>query len=253
MKSYEEEFKNLTSTIHGLSDFALIGKKLIIEGGDNIIKDGGNIIVGNHAGSYKDVATLFKIFPRPIFFTANKSIFTRSDFSEMVRSHLCRQMGNLGLLIDFFIDPIKSLFIDYISTNIARVGTIPVDLQHKKRLAVRKCQEYVKKGRAIIALQGKGRMESELPNPYSYPFRNGPPIISYNLYQRDGKDVPITPLAIIGTHLPWGVPGKVNIRIGEPMFISQFLDHDFQATVNRFRRALEKKVSRMILDLLKCR
>ena len=253
MRSYEEEFKNISSSIHGLSDFALVGKKLIIEGVENIIKEGGNIIVGNHAGSYKDVATLFKVFPRPIFFTANESIFTRKAFSEMVRSHLNRQLGNLGLLMDFFINPVKYLFVDYISANIAKIGTIPVDLQHKKQSAVLKCQEYVKKGRAIIALQGKGRMEFELPNPYSYPFRNGPPIISYNIYRKDGKEVPVTPLAIIGTHIPWGIPGKVNIRIGEPMYITQFLDKDVQTTVNRFRLALEKRVSRMILDLLKSR
>ncbi|MBU4494389.1 MAG: hypothetical protein KJ874_03720, partial [Acidobacteria bacterium] len=154
MRSYEEEFKNISSSIHSLSDFALVGKKLIIEGVENIIKEGGNIIVGNHAGSYKDVATLFKVFPRPIFFTANESIFTRKAFSEMVRSHLNRQLGNLGLLMDFFINPVKYLFVDYISANIAKIGTIPVDLQHKKQLAVLKCQEYVKKGRAIIALQG---------------------------------------------------------------------------------------------------
>jgi len=80
-KSFEEELAVFNHIIQTLSSLALAPKKLIVKGAENFVLKGPNIIVGNHVGSYKDMAVLFKAVPRPIFFTANKMIFNREEFS----------------------------------------------------------------------------------------------------------------------------------------------------------------------------
>jgi len=57
----------------------LFSKKISVRGAENFVREGPNIIVGNHVGSYKDVAILFKTVPRPIFFIANKMIFPEKN------------------------------------------------------------------------------------------------------------------------------------------------------------------------------
>ncbi|MGB9893455.1 MAG: 1-acyl-sn-glycerol-3-phosphate acyltransferase, partial [Candidatus Saccharicenans sp.] len=154
-RTFEEELKSFEKVILRLSNLALFPKKILVKGAENFVRQGPNIIVGNHVGSYKDVAVLFKTVPRPIFFTANQMIFSKAEFSFLVRKHLYRSMKNIGLVVHFLLNPFFTLVVRYISNNIARVGYIPVDLYKGRAEAVRKCQEYLKQGRAIIALQGR--------------------------------------------------------------------------------------------------
>ncbi len=57
MPTFEEEFLRLRPTVAKIAAFSLMGKKLVVEGKENIVKVGPNIIVGNHIGNIKDVAT----------------------------------------------------------------------------------------------------------------------------------------------------------------------------------------------------
>jgi len=253
MPTHEEEYYKLQPFFLRICNFFLLGKKLIVEGKENLVKEGGNIVVGNHIGSAKDVSLLLRIVSRPIFFTANKNIFTRKDFNQLVRKHLVRHMGRMGAFLNFIINPIKFLFVDFVSSNIEKVGTIPVDLLHKKSLAIEKCQEYVKKGRAIIVLQGRGRVDSTLPNPYVYPFRRGPAIIAYNVFKETGMKIPVTPIAMFGTHYAWLVPAKIRVTVGKPMYITDYWEEDMAVTIERFRVALEAKVTAMVLDIIRNR
>jgi 1-acyl-sn-glycerol-3-phosphate acyltransferase len=252
-KSFEEELKSFEKVIQRLSNLALFPKKLAIKGGENFVREGPNIIVGNHVGSYKDVAVLFKTVPRSIFFTANKMIFSREEFSFLVRKHLYRSMKDVGLAVHFLLNPFFSLIVRYISSNIAKVGYIPVDLYKGRAEAVRKCQEYLKKGRAIIALQGRGHFDDADPNPYVAKFRHGPAVMAFNLYKENRLDVPVTPLAIFGTHIPFGVPATVQVNVGKPIFISHYWSEDNQQTVEDFRRAMERTVNQLFMELLICR
>ncbi len=138
-KIFEEELKNFDKVIQRLSNMALFPKKLVVKGMDNFVREGPNIIVGNHVGSYKDIAVLFKIIPRPIFFTANKMIFSKEEFSFLVRKHLYRSMKNLGLTIHFLLSPFFNLFIRYVSTNVAKIGTIPIDIYKGRAEGLKKC------------------------------------------------------------------------------------------------------------------
>jgi hypothetical protein len=250
MANVEEELKKRQPVIKGASSFALLGKRIEIMGEENFVKGGPNIIVGNHIGTFKDIATLLKIIPRPIFFTANRMIFNKDEFNYLIRRHLKIHLKNFGLMLDLVLSPLKSLAVNYISANIAKVGTIPVDLSHGKRLAMEKCQEYLKKGKAIITLQGLGRVIKKNPNPYVSYFKKGASILSYNMYREEGISVPVTPIAMLGTQVPFLVPAKIKVKIGEPMYITDYLAGEFAETVDKFREALEKKVKALILDII---
>lgn len=250
MTTIDEELKKKEPVIRFLSNFALLGKRIVIKGQENFIKKGPSIIIGNHIGSFKDIATLFKIVPRPVFFTANKMIFSKEEFNHLIRKHAKRHLKNFGLFLDLVLRPIKSVFVNYISTNIGKVGMIPVDMYGGKTPAMKLCQEYLRNGKAIITLQGRGRVLKREPNPYVSYFRRGASIISYNLYQEDGIAVPVTPLAMFGTHFPFLIPAKIKVNVGEPMYIIDYLSEGFEESVNRFREALEKRVKSLFFELL---
>lgn len=251
METPEKEFAKLKPAVDRFCRLFLMGKKLEIKGGGNFVKAGPNIIVGNHVGTFKDIAIILQVVPRPIFFTANKMLFHKDEFNWLIRKHLKRHLKTFGYFADFLLNPFKVRFINFISSNITRVGTIPVDLTRQKRLAIEKCLEYLKKGRAIIALQGKGRVVKADPNPYVSPFRRGPSFLAYNLYVEDHISVPVTPVAMFGTQLPFLIPNKIKVSVGEPMFISDYMADGIAASVERFRVAMERKVKDLLMDLIR--
>jgi 1-acyl-sn-glycerol-3-phosphate acyltransferase len=252
MPTFEDEFRRFFPIARSLGRISLLGKKLIVRGTDNFIREGPSIIVGNHCGSFKDVAVIALTAPRPFFFTANKQIFDRQEFSFLVRKHLKRHLGRFGLLLHFLLNPFYALFIQFISSNIAKVGTIPVDLyNHGKRQAVERCQDYLKTGRILVALQGRGRVVPEDPNPYVKSFGRGMSIVAYSMQEQFGMRVPVIPLAIFGTQLPFLIPGKVLVNVGKPMFIADYLGGGFEAAVERFKAATETAVNKLFLELIR--
>lgn len=248
MVTFEEEIKRMEPVVRRLSNFALLGKKIVIKGEENFIKSGPNIIVGNHIGTFKDIATLFKIVPRPIFFTANNMIFNKKEFNFLIKKHLRRHFKNLAPFLELLIIPLKSYIVNYISTNINKVGTIPVDLYQKKRLAIRTCQDYLRKGRVFIALQGRGRIMKGSLHPYVSSFKGGVSIISYNLFRKEGIKVPVTPIAFFGTHAPFLIPAKIRVNVGKPMYITDYIEEEFTDVVNRFREAMERRVKDLFAE-----
>ncbi len=251
MVTFEEELKRLMPTVIRLCNFALLGKRIEVRGKENFVKNGPNLIVGNHIGSYKDIAILFKIVPRPIFFIANKMIFSKEEFNFLIRKHLKRHLKEFGLLLDLALNPLKSAFVNFISNNIAKAGTIPVDIYQGRRVAREKFQEYLKKGRAIIALQGRGRVMKKEANPYVSSFKRGYSIIAYNMFKNEGISVAVTPIAFFGTHMPFVIPAKIRVNIGPPMYIADYLAGGFQETIENFKNALEANVKALFLELLK--
>lgn len=251
MATFEEELKKLMPTLTRLCNFALLGKRIEVRGKENFVKNGPNLIVGNHIGSYKDIAILFKIVPRPIFFIANKMIFSKEEFNFLIRKHLKRHLKEFGLLLDLAFNPLKSAFVNFISNNIAKAGTIPVDIYKGRKVAREKFQEYLKKGRAIIALQGRGRVMKKDANPYVSSFKRGYSIIAYSMYKNEGISVAVTPIAFFGTHIPFVIPAKIRVNIGPPMYIADYMAGGFQETIENFKNALEANVKSLFLELLK--
>jgi 1-acyl-sn-glycerol-3-phosphate acyltransferase len=251
MATFEEEYKRIEKSVLRISRLMIFPKKIELRGAGNFVKEGPNVITGNHIGSYKDVAILLLTKPRMIYFTANKMIFNKAEGSELVLRHLHRHMGNFGGFLHIILNPFYSYMVDFVSGHIARVGSIPVDMYGKKNTAILKCQEYLRKGRAVIALQGRGRVYPRDPNPYVKAFRRGVSIMAYNLFHEEGLSVPVTPLSIFGTHYLWGVPGRIKVNVGEPMYIREYWSGSETDSIEKFRAALEKRTAGLLLDSLK--
>ena len=230
---------------------ALFGKSLQVTGMENLPLQGPVLIVGNHIGSYKDIAALFQIAPRHIHFTANQEIFTREAFNALIRYHLKHHLKEFGVLFDAAIRPIKVPFVNFISGNIGQVGSIPVDLEHGKTEALQRCRDFVLEGRAVVLLQGRGRIDPRGSNPFVSEFRHGPAVICAEVYRDEGLDIPVVPVAMYGTHLPWVVPGKIKIRIGRPLRVSAYVSDDISATIERFRTAMELRTKGYIYSMIK--
>jgi 1-acyl-sn-glycerol-3-phosphate acyltransferase len=251
MLNFEEELRRVEPTVRRWLAIALLGKRIEVNGTENFVREGPNIIVGNHCGTFKDVGTVFLIRPRMLYFTANKDIFNREDFDRLIRKHLRRHLREFGSMANSVLRPIKYLFIRFISSNIARVGTIPVDLESSKREAMRMCVDYLLKGRALVALQGRGRVVPSAPHPYVTPFRRGASILAYILLDEYGISVPVTPLAMFGTQRPWAIPTRIRVKVGESMSIQPYMSGDFERTVDAFKEALESRVKFLFYELIK--
>ncbi len=250
---HEAEYRRVQPVIRRICRFGLLGKKIEVLGRDNLVVRGPSLLIGNHIGSYKDVATLFAVMPRPIFFNANAQIFTREEFGALVRKHLKRHMGRIGGILDFLLNPYKFLFVDCIAANIARIGSIPVRLLRGKREAVDRCMDYMRRGRAVVSLQGRGRVDRMAPHPYVWPFGRGIAYIAHDLLDREGLDVPVTPLAFFGSHVAWPIPFTIRLNVGAPMFVRDFLGGGRDASVLRFKAAQEEKVRELFMDILRRR
>jgi 1-acyl-sn-glycerol-3-phosphate acyltransferase len=251
MDTYEQEYHRVQPTLQKWVSFFLFRKKIEVRRPQNWIKDGPNIIIGNHCGAFKDVSTIIRIVPRVIYFTANKDIFHQDDFDRLMLKHLKRHLKDFGPVMHMMVKPLRKALIRFVTAHITKVGTIPVDLEGGKREAMGLCQEYLEKGRAIIALQGRGRVQPRNPHPYVSPFKRGAAILAYNLYNEQGISVPVTPLAMHGTQAPWIVPGTIGVNIGAPMFIADYLSAGFAESVENFRNALEMRVKALFLELIR--
>ena len=251
MSTIEEEFEKLRPIFDKWSKVGLFGNKLDVKGIENFVKQGPAIILGNHIGTLKDAFTIYRIVPRPFVFTSNKMIFDKDELNFLVRKHLKRHLKGFGIFLNAILKPIKVPAINFVTRTVRKVGAIPVDLYSSKRDAIMKCQETVKAGKALILLQGRGRVMKTDPNPYVSPIRKGVAIISYNLFANEGISVPVTPLAIFGTHRPFFIPGKIHVRVGRPMYISDYMGGGFYETVERFRSALEKKMNSLFFEILR--
>jgi len=253
MATYEQELENFRPVIRLIGGLSLLGKTVVVRGAENFVREGPNIIVGNHIGSYKDVAALFRVVPRPIFFTANREIFDKQSLYLLIRRYLKRHLKDFGWTVDRLITPLKRVFAGYISGNIAKIGTVPVNMRPtgKKGEAMGPCEDRVLSGRALIALQGRGRVKKKEPHPYVDNFRRGVSFIAYDLFMNHRLNVPVTPLAFYGTQRPVLVPGRVEINVGPPMFIGDHIGRDMEDTVERFRLALEARVKSLFLELIR--
>lgn len=253
MSSFEDEYREVQPVLQRWVSFLLLGKKIIVEEPENLVREGPNIIIGNHCGAFKDVASILRIVPRPVFFTANREIFRPEQFDALIAKHLRRHLKDFGPAMNMIVKPLKVALIRFVTSNIKKVGTIPVDFNSRTGEARRACQDYLEKGRAIIALQGRGRIYPRAPHPYVSPFRPGTAIIAHNLYRECGIAVPVTPLAMCGTQTLWLVPNQIRVKIGEPMFVTNYLGGKDEEIVERFREALERRVKSLFLDLVKAR
>lgn len=253
MTRFERNFRAIEPIARRVFRTTLAMKKVVVRGRENFVPEGPTIIIGNHCGNFKDVAALFRAVPRYIQFTGNRMIFDRGSLDFVVRRHLKRHLGGLGLVLNALLLPVRRTVGGVISGNAARIGTIPVNMygQDGKRESIGTFREYLKEGCALVSLQGRGRVMPADPNPYIRPFGRGISIVACGLEAEEGISVPVTPVAIYGAQQPWIIPGRILVNAGPPLFARDHLDVDFEASVLRFNAALEKAVRALFFDLIR--
>jgi 1-acyl-sn-glycerol-3-phosphate acyltransferase len=89
------------------------------------------------------------------------------------------------------------------------------------------------------------------PHPYVQEFKKGASIMSYNLYKEKGIVVPVTPVAFFGAHKSLITPARIKVRIGKPMYVTDYMEATFVETIQRFRGAMESRVKSLFLELIK--
>jgi hypothetical protein len=57
-------------------------------------------------------------------------------------------------------------------------------------------------------------------------------------------------MSIFGTHIMWGVPATIKVNVGKPLYISDYWGGDEAETVEKFRAALERRVSGLLYESL---
>lgn len=253
MTRFERDFRRIEPKARLIFNTTLAAKKVVVRGRENFIADGPTLIVGNHCGNFKDVAAIFRAVPRYIQFTANQMIFDQASLNFIVRRHLVRHLGGFGIVLNALLYPIRKTVGGFISANVGRVGTIPVNMygQEGKRGAIGIFQDYLRQGCALVSLQGRGRVMPADPNPYVRPFGRGIAIVACGLEAESGLSVPVTPVAIYGAQRPWIIPGRILINAGPPLYARDHLDGDFDASVVRFKAALETAVQGLFFDLIR--
>jgi 1-acyl-sn-glycerol-3-phosphate acyltransferase len=86
MDEFDRAYARLRPVIGGLSRRSPLLKRIVLTGEKNFVRSGGNIIIANHIGSFKDIALLLRVVPRRIFFMANARIFSRACAGNAPRS-----------------------------------------------------------------------------------------------------------------------------------------------------------------------
>ena len=252
MTRFERDFRRIEPKARLIFNAALATKKVVVRGRENFVPQGPTIIVGNHCGNFRDVAAILRAVPRYIQFTANRMIFDQTSLNFIVRRHLVRHLGGFGIVLNALLYPIRKTVGGFISSNVGRVGTIPVNMygQSGKREAIEIFQDYLRQGCALVSLQGRGRVMPADPNPYVRPFGRGIAIVACGLEAEGGLSVPVTPVAIYGAQRPWITPGRILVSAGPPLYARDHLDGDFDASVLRFKAALEAAVQGLFFDLI---
>ncbi|MBN1940515.1 MAG: hypothetical protein JW843_13080 [Candidatus Aminicenantes bacterium] len=251
MPNFEEELVRFTPQIERVVRFALFPKRVVSRGAGHVPESGPVLLVGNHCGAIKDPSALYRAVRRPLFFNANRMLFNRADVDFLIRKHLRRHLKGFGLAFDRMLGPFKAMFVKFVSANIGRIGTIPADMyDQSNRSAVELFMEYLSAGRAVVSMQGRGRVHPDDPNPYVRAFGRGVPFIAYRMKAEEGVDIPVVPFSIFGTQRPWGVPGRVRVNIGPPLFIRDYESGNKDATVERFRAVLQGTVERLLVESL---
>jgi 1-acyl-sn-glycerol-3-phosphate acyltransferase len=229
---------------------------------ENIIQDESGILAPNHVGSAKDIFTLYKTFNEidtQLFFGARNELFDKGEIFEMAKSHLKR---HTGILSSFIPDWRLEEFAEFCSSSLERVGTIPLNINHKDRSrridllkAMEQMEQYVSEmGRKVVLFQFD-RKASRDKSAVFHGAKKGAPTVAYNAYTHKGIAVPVYPIAIYGSHglMPWHIltelskkPIKVNI--GEPLDITSFMDSP--NPVESMRCALGDNIKGLLHDVV---
>ncbi|MBW2990483.1 hypothetical protein KY348_02130 [Candidatus Woesearchaeota archaeon] len=245
-----------------VASFAIVENRFSWKGAKNKVEEGLNIVVSNHPGAHKDIASLIALYLRQLSFLANQEIFTQSEFDKLIRNYVkefCDDKFKKVLLakvisdsLNLLLTPIRLLIVNYISPKMADSGTIPVSIRKKNGNSDYKqiVESYLLNDLAVVFMQHNKNRKPSSYDPRNHEIREftyGAPKAAYDLLMNHDINVPVTPISIKGTSGFWFKPfGQIKVNIGEPMFIKDYLtgltSSSERRTLYEFKNALEKRV-----------
>jgi 1-acyl-sn-glycerol-3-phosphate acyltransferase len=244
-----------------ISNLFLLPNRFRVDGLENKIEEGPNIIVANHTGAGKDTAALYRIYKRMVFFCASHYLFDWKDFDrEITENYMRLLISNKGLrrFINAVLFPLRRFFVKFSAPRIKAIGCIPVfnskevlnsEWARRNRELKNLIKSYLLDNRAVILLQANLRQASEF-NPYIRRFKHGAAKIALELCREySGFEVPITPISIYGAEGLMTLGASVSLRIGKSMTIKPFLSQT--NPVVALTEALEMMVAEMVEEDLK--
>lgn len=232
---------------------------------ENIIQEESGILAPNHVGSAKDIFTLYKTFKEidtQLFFGARNELFDKGKVFEMAKHHIHKYTGVLSYIMpDWRLEE----FAEFCSSSLERVGTLPLNINGKDSSrrtdnlkALDKMEQYVTEMSRQLVIFQFDKKASRDKNVVFHAAKKGAPTVAYNAYVHKGISVPVYPVAIFGSHelMPWHIltelskkPIKVNI--GEPLYISSFIDSSDPAkSIESMRCALGDGIKRLLHDVV---
>jgi len=227
----------------------------------NRIKHGPNLIVANHPGMGRDIASVLTAYQRQLYFLAAHYLF---DPDILLNTHV---KPALGPVFSKILLPVAVRFSNYLPKVLKEHEMIPINkyydgdmrkFAHQLRQSINQVKDYLLQGRAVVIFQitynilksiGRKRIVDKEPSkfhPYIPRFNPTFGKIAYELYTDHNLLVPVTPIGIHGAEglNPFK---KIVINIGKPLTIATCLqDHNRKDPVSRFTTELEHQVAGLI-------
>ena len=244
--------------------FALTrGHKILINGLENRVKRGSNLIICTHGDEERDVAAITIAYSkkenkskegtgreteadgrRQVFFAANTELYYPDEFRKLVEKNIVRRWGAEGM--DYKILGLVSRrrliepFIKIVTSNIADMGCIPINIRGGNNSeGVRMIREYLLAQRVVALIQYYSKAQHKLKTPLFQIKPGGLVILDY-LYEHHKLDVPITLMTVKKTD------SELIANIGKPEFISSYyIPHDIKETVQNAKTSLEDKLEKL--------
>ncbi len=231
-------------------------------GRENIVNEGPNLIIANHAGIGRDIASILTAVDRQLYFLSSHYMFDKMLLLEYVKSTL----GQPLYLITY---PFTFLFAKYLSEKLIKFEMIPInksyygdkiELTKNIRQSIDKVKEYLLKDRAVVIFQSRLDMLKTIGHreimfkkhsDYHYYIPKFHPTVGkivYELYKEHGLKVPVSPISIYGAE---GLnPFKrIVLNVGKPTDITSCIDNNtFGNPINNFTNCLEKMVADLLIE-----
>lgn len=234
------------------------GDKVRYIGKENIFGKGkkGRIIVANHPGVGKDIASIIKLSlkaDKQLYFTPRKELFDKKEFYNLIKDYFKENIFKYMAFIALW--PLAKAFSNYMPQIMIKTGMIPVDIKNEnnreaKRTnirAVREVKDYLLNGRTIVLLQYNPEHIKSKYHSYLQRCDDTAAKLALNIYKKEKEVVDIIPMSVYGAERL--LPLKdIVVNIGKKMNILPYLKEENPVPV--FTDRIEEKMACLLKESL---
>ena len=213
--------------------------KIRTSGLEKIVSAGPALLAPNHS-NWKDIPLLGTLIQRPIHFVATFQLFDRKlchEFLDQYFIKICHNQTLKGLIHHF-----NRFLSKFLVDRITQLGCIPAKMELSK-------YNFIESAKAILTLNRLMCVfpEGTLSTPEKLKrFKFGIAKIVYDYYLEFQKSIPTFPVGINGTHKFYYSGIELEINVGSPLYIEQFIEASERRTLKNFVNELRNSVQRLI-------